>query len=296
MLSFLSNLYNSIPSTIEKDRIQNAVNTQRKFFNDYVLKMLDVEDSLLRDTPTYKEVDGFLKGTGDYKGNPIDYFRALAKKRIKDNDRLLGVAEEIFSSKVLKEALSYDRMNVISYISLCDFFTDYVTGAVSTMVSEAAYSDKDNPYEEAIDKEISDFVKNRNNQVTFSKISAALGNDLKKTIADIKKLDGIEFNPKDENVVQKQYGLSTVDPMTVNFIPVSINPGYWLGQIWNTWVKTKQEWAKEDIKMLQMKIYRLEKLKSSGDADVSRIDKEIQYHSGRLAVLKEELEEIENDS
>lgn len=292
-------MYESIPTAIEKDRVQTALNNQREFFKDYTLKMLEIEDKALSDTSTYKLLDKTLKSVDGYKGNPVDYFRKITEKRIKDNDKLLSVAEDIFSSKVYKEALSYDRVNIIAYISMCDWFADYAAGAMATMVSEVAYPDNSNPYVEPVDKEVAEFTTNRSNLMAISRISKAMFTDLKETMTKIKKLEGIEFVSDDMGKVEKQYGISAVDPMSMNLIPVSINPVYWLGQVWNSWVKTKQTWNKEDIAMLQMKIYRLEKLKaggSSSDDDIVMIDKQISYHASRMAVLKEELEEMENDS
>lgn len=299
MFSLIKSIFDGIPSTIENDRIQTSINDQKDRLNKGLVKGIQIEDSALRSAEFYKRLDSKLKReVKSYRGNPIDYMFMVAEKRIKNNDRLLAVAERIFSGKTPKRAMDYERVNVITYISLGDWFFDYAVAALSVMTCEITYADHSNPYKEGIDKEYQSFVYNDGNMKTFAVICEALAGDFDAIMENAAKLEGITFDPESIERIRSQYSSNTVDPMRVGFLPVIINPFYWLGQAYNNWTKYRHEQAKADINALKVKLLRLEAMRrgAAEDSDEIRdIDKQIEYYNDHLAKLKEIVEDIEND-
>lgn len=299
MFNLFKSVYDGIPAKVEGLAVETSVNNQKSSYLKGIVEGPQIEDKDLRDSDTYKILDREFKKVQGYRGKPYDFLVSVAQKRVKANDALLQVVETTFGKKVLKDAITYERINVITYVSCCDWFYDFATAAIATMVSDIAYKNHDNPYKNPVDRLHKEFLNNRGNIATAVKILSLLNQDFNEAMKKASKLEGITFDPDDLQKQIDQFGASAVDPMGVGILPVSLNPFYWLGQVYNVWYGYRHEQIKEDISMLKMKLLRLERVKAGvpEDSDEIRdIDSQIEYHASRLAVLQEKLEDIENDA
>lgn len=299
MFNLFKSIYDGIPSKVESMSVKTAVNNQRDSYKKSIIDGFEIEDRVLSGTDTYKKLERALRGKEGYRGKPYDYLVSVAEKRVKNQDGLIEAIETVFENKVFKDAITFERINIITYISCADWFLDFAMQAINLMVSEVAYKNHDNPYKNPVDKMAQQLVHNEGNLKTLASIANLLNSDIVDAMEKAKKLEGVTFDPDDMKKQIDQFGASAVDAMKVGFIPLAINPGYWLGQLYNQWYDYRHKEIKEDIAMLKMKIYRLERLKSGVPEDsdeIRQIDDQIEYNASRLAVLKEKLEDIENDA
>lgn len=296
--NLFKSIYEGIPARLERLNIETAVNNQKDSFSKLLVKGFEIDDRVLANTQMYKALDRVLKKVKSYRGKPVDFIVSIAERRVKDHDQILKAVERSFKETTLKDVITYDRVNVITYVTCADWFLDFAFAAISTMVSEAAYEHHENPYKSSVDKLNNDYVKNSGNQSTFAAIANLLDMEISEAMKKAAELEGITFNPDNIDRHVDQFGQSSVDGMKIGFMPVSINPFYWLGQIYNAWYDYRHKEIKEDIAMLKMKLYRLERLREGVPEDsdeIRQIDKQIEYNASRLAVLKEKLEDIRED-
>lgn len=298
MSNFLLSIFDGIPSKIEKNRVQNSINEQKKRFDKGLVSEFENHDEYLRGTPHYKQLDKVLKGIKGYRGQPFNFIISIAKERIKNNDKLLKLADDVFTGKIDKQLITYDKMHIITYVSICDWFLDYAVSWLHVTTNELAGEAEANPYNDPMNKERLALLDSQGNAKTFRVICETLSKDFGDILEVIEAMEGITFDPDNVAVTAKQFKPEMTNIASSGFISTHINPFYWLGQLENLWVKYRYDQLKEDNAALQMKVYRLERLKAGipEDSDeIKEINEQIEYHLNRIAKIKTKLEEYEND-
>lgn len=295
-MNAIKNFLGSLLPVTESNRINKELETILTDLVENVLPMLAIEGEPGKNTKLYKEIDGiFRQGSfkvEGYRGNLIRFLHDTVKDRVAEADKLRRIFEGRFKNDVLKEALDYESANLLHYLEGINYFSKYARRLV-LVLTQMEIGDAYKP----IDKDYMDFVKYRPNIQGFAIMSGVLTKKFETIAGSLIKLRDISFDVHEVEAMQQVNGIAKMDPLKMGFLPPQLNPGYWIGTAYNTYVAWRYDIAKEQRTKLELHlIYLKRQAEGATEEDLADLQKQIDYYSNHLNKLTAKIEEIEEDA
>jgi len=295
MIKNIMSFFRKLTPSFEKKRIVDEYKGTIKEMRDGTIRALS---HLLPETgganPAFKELSKRLISKG-FKGiSANEAMLELAKKMINDEDRIVEAIDKTFNNYVLKEALDYQKLNILHYTNAVAFVNRYMRSYVQAIVGgERLLAGKEI---KGPQKMANAFVMDSRNLETFLTCYSALQTPAKDIVKTLEKLRGITVNA---DVPEKSMGLrqGATDPLKLGFLPVSLNPAYYVGLAWNDWKAACYESAKIEAERTQLELMSLQDEIDGAPADkIAKVEKQIKYLTKHHTKLQAKIQDYEEEA
>lgn len=196
--------------------------------------------------------------------------------------------DHAFSKDVGSSSISFLRANILQYLEVASFSSRYARRLLLWSLSEEQDSDN-SPFRlpKAMSKAEERWIwDNRDN---YAKCLAILSIDTRKMESSFQAVPDMVVAPDDIAAVEATVGSTKTDPFHFGFIPVRLNPIYYIRMSIAEWQVNRYKAAVEEKRALE---YRLLALKENGSKD-AKLEQEIAYTEGRVQKLNKKLAEME---
>lgn len=202
---------------------------------------------------------------------------------------ILGkLIDKAFAKDVGSSSISFLRANILQYLEVASFSSRYARRLLLWTLSEEQDSDN-SPFRlpKAMSKAEERWIwDNRDN---FAKCLAILSIDTRKMESSFQAVPDMVVAPEDIPAVEATVGATKTDPFHFGFIPVRLNPIYYIRMSIAEWQVSRYKAAIEEKRALE---YRLLALKDGGSGD-AKLEQEITYTEGRVQKLNKKISEME---
>lgn len=196
--------------------------------------------------------------------------------------------DKAFSKDVGSSSISFLRANILQYLEVASFSSRYARRLLLWTLSEEQDS-ANSPFRlpKAMSKAEERWIwDNRDN---FAKCLSILSIDTHKMQSSFQAVPDMVVAPDDIAAVEATVGSTKTDPFHFGFIPVRLNPIYYIRMSIAEWQVNRYKAAIEEKRALE---YRLLALKDSGGGD-AKLEQEIAYTEGRVQKLNKRIAEME---
>lgn len=214
----------------------------------------------------------------------------VLEKILERVDLLEKLAEENFNDDISVHALSIKRINILSYIEACTFFTIYSRRLLTTL-----FAIEINTVSEDVTSELEDILpvnlewlqRRRDSFIAVFEILLNGKGDLAKVMEDLPEININPTNIKAVEAVNKN-----LDPFGFGFIPVVLNPAYHIGVFVAEWQVDRLNTAKAEKDVLEVQVVNLKLLDDKKND--ARLQKSIKYiEDNRLKPLYKKIAKME---
>jgi len=196
--------------------------------------------------------------------------------------------DKAFAKDVGSSSISFLRANILQYLEVASFASRYARRLLLWTLSEEQDSDN-SPFRlpKAMSKAEERWIwDNRDN---YAKCLSILAIDTRKMESSFQVIPDMVVAPEDIPAVEATVGTTKTDPFHFGFIPVRLNPIYYIRMSIAEWQVNRYKAAVEEKRALE---YRLLALKDGGTPD-AKLEQEIVYTEGRLQKLNKKIAEME---
>ena len=292
LLGVLKNMSNGFP----KDQINDDLDVLKQ---ELITSTIPLFESLNKEfgTRTFKSKwsENFhktLKNTVR-KNNSKNFITPTLKalEKIKQRlETLEKLVEDNFNEEVSIHAMSVKRINILTYIEACGFFSAYSRRLAHTALAieiNACSDDIPNELDDIIPYNL-DWLKQR--QGSWLQVLDIFLNgqgDLNKVVEDLPDISVNKTNIKAVEAVHKN-----LDPFGFGFIPVVLNPAYHIGLMLAEWQNYRLRTSIAEKEVLEIQIMNL-KLLNQGKND-AKLQNTIKYmEENRLKPLYKKIGQME---
>lgn len=292
MLTSLSKVIRGLLPKTDKTVIMDRFDLIFDNVTDNTVKMLSIPDTLGKDSLLYKRLDMRFKLRSDpvtgYDGNVIKIVRKamhqLADKRAVYRDMFDGS----YKKHLFKDAMSYREIQLLTWLVAVDEASLYAR-RLCLVLHKQELGLELNP----TDREYLEFVLNEQNINAFAIIIKVLLHKPEELRTAMDGLKNLSYSEDQEELIRRMKGKKS-DPLQIGLIPIVGDIALFVLKLKNSITHARYLQAKEDLKMLQQQILYLERRKQGADEEeLENIQKQINYHSGRIMKLQAEIEAIE---
>lgn len=224
------------------------------------------------------------KASGNYVS--VSY---LVLATVDEKLEVLGkLIDRAFAKDVGSSSISFLRANILQYLEVASFASRYARRLLLWTLSEEQDSDN-SPFRlpKAMSKAEERWIwDNRDN---YAKCLAILSIDTRKMETSFQTIPDMVVAPDDIPAVEATVGTVKTDPFHFGFIPVRLNPIYYIRMSIAEWQVSRYKAAVEEKRALE---YRLLALKDNNGGD-AKLEQEITYTEGRLQKLNKKIVEME---
>lgn len=224
------------------------------------------------------------KASGNYVS--VSY---LVLATVDEKLEVLGkLIDKAFAKDVGSSSISFLRANILQYLEVASFASRYARRLLLWTLSEEQDSDN-SPFRlpKAMSKAEERWIwDNRDN---YAKCLAILSIDTRKMETSFQTIPDMVVAPDDIPAVEATVGTVKTDPFHFGFIPVRLNPIYYIRMSIAEWQVSRYKAAVEEKRALE---YRLLALKDTNGGD-AKLEQEITYTEGRLQKLNKKIVEME---
>lgn len=227
-----------------------------------------------------------------FRGNIYGVTEQVLKRMLGNIDTLERLVEAHYADDVMKDATTYLQLNLVQYIETMTFVSRYARGMLAwSLILESAAMGSSDSVEASITKaEVEWLYAQRNNFFTALVI---MSGDQKELQDNFNEIPDITVAQESIDAVLATVGLDRLDPFSFGLIPVWLNPIYHIRMKVAEWQVARINAAKEEKKVLEMRIMHLKNL-DAGKPDAS-LQKQIEYNEDRLMRLNQKLKEYEEE-
>lgn len=259
---------------------------------DNTVKMLTIPDKLGRDSLLYRRLDMRFKLRSDavpgYDGNVIKIVRKvmheLAARRAVYRDLFDGS----YKKRIFKDAMTYREIQLLAWLVAVDEASLYAR-RLCLVLHKQELGLELNP----TDREYLEFVLNEQNINAFAIIIKVLLHKPDELRTAMEGLKDLSYSEDQEELMRRMKGKKS-DPLQIGLIPIIGDITLFVLKVKNSITHARYMQAKEELKMLQQQILYLERRKQGAtEEELENIQKQIDYHSGRIMKLQAEIEAIE---
>lgn len=227
----------------------------------------------------------------EYRGKWFEVVLQVLKNLQNNFDFIESLVQDNYANDIVVEGLTYKRAQILQYIALAGFVSDYSRQVLlyllvceANLKARALPDGKERPL-----PEIKWLLENR---TAYFRALNAMSLREKELAAVLDDIPDIVVTEDSAELVAETVGRHKVDPMNFNIIPIGKNPFHFIGIRWANWQVAKYQRAKEEKRALE---FRLEQLRCqrNGTED-PRLEKSIAYYEeevNRLAVRLAKMEE-----
>lgn len=213
----------------------------------------------------------------------------LSKSALEQSNKNLSViidlVDEHYSNDVVKDGLTYLKVNLLQYIESLNFMSAYARRLLLM-----AYALEANPkltIDKGMSRDLRWLEKNFSNYLVCVKAALLSERDFKKKLDDIPELIVEE---ESVGTVRATAGADKVDPMGFGFISVKMNPIYHLRSLWSRFQIHRLRLAQDEMEQMEFRLAHLRN-KREGKAD-PKLEETIERYEIRIEKARYELEEM----
>ena len=205
-------------------------------------------------------------------------------------DLLEKLAEEHFNDDISIHAMSIKRINILSYIEACTFFTVYARRLLTTAFAieiNTASDDVTSELEDILPVNLEWLQRRRDSWFMVFDIILNGKGDLTKVMEDLPDINVNPTNIKAVEAVNKN-----LDPYGFGFIPVVLNPAYHIGVFVAEWQVERLNTARAEKDVLEVQCMNLKMLDDKKND--AKLQKTIKYiEDNRLKPLYKKIAKME---
>ena len=206
-------------------------------------------------------------------------------------DMLEKLVDENFNDDVSVHAMSVKRINILAYLEACTFFTVYARRLLSMIMQTEI-----NCNSEDVTNELDDILpfnllwlqERRAGFLMVLDLFYSGKGDLEKVVEDLP-----DINLNTTNIKAVESSNKNLDPNSLGFIPVVLNPIYHIGMIVAEWQHSRLRAAEAERDILQVQVVNLKLvLEKKNDA---KLQQKVKYiENERLKPLYQKIAKMES--
>lgn len=292
----LQNVLKNLKEGFPKNQIEDDLNVLRQDITAYTQPMFDTASKDFGNKAfKSKWAENFQKRLKNdvRRVNTKNFIIPVQKsleKILERVDVLEKLADENFNDDISIHAMSIKRLNILSYIQACSFFSIYARRLITTVMAIEI-----NVADESVINELEDVLPinlewlNQRRDSFFKVMDIFLNGkgDLNKAIDE---LPDINVNPTNIKAVEAVN--RTLDPFGFGFIPVVLNPAYHIGIFVAEWQNDRLNTAKAEKDILEVRVMNLKLLEDKKND--AKLQKSINYiENNRLKPLYKKIAKME---
>lgn len=197
------------------------------------------------------------------------------------------------SSQITREAMSYVMANQLQYVEVMMFASEFARRwllhflKLETVRLEEDWKDKEEKGIIRAQKYIDD---NKENFFQALRIVARTPEEIDRVF---KEIPDLVVDPDKFQTAQQVLGSSKLDPLQMGFIPVRLNPLYYIRLGYAEWQANRYHLLREEARQLELRLLLLKEQRSGREAD-AKLEKQINYSEGRLEKMRYKLHRMES--
>lgn len=282
------------------------------FDKDSVIEDIDMVTEELTNNvlPLYKQAKDKFK-THNFISTSVKTFEAKLNKNIKfkykDNflnaiyeslegtQTVLGVMRNYavngFNDTITTQALNLRNLNVLQFVEILGFIVRYARRFLNCiLVMETNALRKDDEFKSIVKAEIGYLQQGIDG---FSKSLNIVHRKPTEYTQLFDEIPEILINNETVDSTIAMVGDKKADPLEMRFIPPVFNPIYHVRMAIADWQASRYKESEEEMRVVQLRIYQLEKLKD-GEED-PRLEQQIEYNHDRLRKLTMKVEKMREE-
>lgn len=284
----------SLLPTFEKGRITDTISKVREDFTERTIPLYErsekafTNDNILR-LPKALESDA-KSLVPRYKSDIVAALTVVLKKVPAKLNICEKLVEEHFSNMVNKETMTFAKANVLRFVEVLDFTSNYARRLLLAMYVEKAVNNKITEPDLKIQaRELEWLESNRKGFFRALEIMDMRDKDLERKFQSIPQLNMIQGSVEEtESVI----GTAKTDPVSLGFAHHRINPIFHLRVIWENYKDARRRATIEEVNQLELYL-----LANEGDGKLSpSLKRELEYSKERLLKAKRALKKMEEDA
>lgn len=200
---------------------------------------------------------------------------------------------ELFGDEAVAGALTYRKGHLLQFIEYASFSATYAQRLLSLLYTAETAEFSDGGVESVEDvfapAELDWF---KVNQTNFFIAINAIGKERNTLRHELESIPEMLVVPESAKSAEATFG-KKLDPMGFGFIPVRLNPFWYLGKLVAEYQVARYKRAKEELSLMRVKVLNLKQLQDrKPDA---RIQKEIREYESIVKDLSKRIEKMEQD-
>lgn len=282
---------------------------KRECLSDCQITITELKEVVL---PVYKSAEDCFRGF-DFKSDEYGFFQqvysshpmgskkklvpvihAAAEMAIKNMEVLDRLIHEHFTDDSVAIGLTARKVNILKAIEAGAFFAKYARKwLINLYVVETRKVDGSDKLVASPDEGLAPAEVKwvGDNFINFIIVMNALSEQPSQVHDRLMKIPEIIITEENEKTTEAQFGKTVLDPLSLGFIPVILNPIYHVRMMIAEWQTKRYKEAKEELRVLQLRKLNLEKIVAKKPD--ARTQKEIEYTEERAKSISYEIAMME---
>jgi hypothetical protein len=240
-----------------------------------------------------EEMQGFGASFGQLvgKGSMFETIEA----GLKGSEATLMLVEmfvtKTYNEEISTEALTFRKASVLQFIEAVAFVSRFARklANMALVVEAIQYAEDDETFTHALQPGEVKWISE--NFVSFCTMFRAVSAPVKSVEETFEAIPDIIIRNADFGALKETIGESKLDPFRFGFVPVQMNPFYRLGKFQAEWQVERFNEAKDELKLVQLRKLRLEKLLAKKPD--AALEHEIEYMQNRVQGLNARIARME---
>lgn len=291
------NYIESLLPTISKDTIAEDISITRSILEETTIPAYSSASDIFKGWKfKSNEVEGLfttIKRNVDFgRGNVIEGINEALPLVIENLDMMGQMAHKILTEEVSSAGISYRRANILQFIEAVSFVSRYASKLLLyVFIAETHHAGGSESLRSNLTPAENEWVVS--NAVYFARVFAAVSGKPHVVKSQIEDVPDIIVNKDNADILPNTLGAKKIDPFSMGFIPVVLNPFYHIGLMRAEYQAARYNKAKDELEVVRLRKFRLEK-QMEGKSDAA-LEKEIDYMERRVQTLEAKIIKMEKD-
>lgn len=228
-----------------------------------------------------------------FKGTHISIIHRSLKLAQANSMVVLTAISNNPSNQIAREAMSYILANQLQYVEVMTFASEFARRwllHLFTLETTRFQDESDLKDEQGILRAQKYIDEKKESFFQSLRIVARTPEDIDKTF---KEIPDVVVDPDKYQSAQLVMGSSKLDPLKFGFIPVKLNPLYYIRLAYTEWQANRYHLLKEEARQLELRLLLLKEQRSGQPSD-AKLEKQIDYSNERLDKMRYKLHRMEN--
>lgn len=207
-------------------------------------------------------------------------------------EMLENLAREHFSEDITKKGMTYLRVNILQTIQTVAFVCRYSRTLLNWLLVNEAFASKapgSQPVGRILKQPELQYLGD--NMTSFYQALKILLQPTKDLEKKIKSVPDMIIEETGFDVARRTVGMTVLDPLEYNLLPMRINPIYAIGKMVAEWQANRFKAAKEECKLLELRLLQLrDEYREKPNA---KLQENIEYNQERLDKVKYRMAKME---
>lgn len=200
------------------------------------------------------------------------------------------LVHQLYNEDIASSGFSYKKANILHFIEAAGFVSKYARKfLIYIFVCESHAAGAEESVTDSLTKAEIEWV--RTNMASFCQAFIAVTEKTSVVVSHFQNIPDIVVNDENASILPSTMGEKKIDPFSMRFIPIWLNPIYHVRMAVAEWQAARYNQAKEELLLVQLRKLRLEKLKAG--TDDAHLQKEIDYNERRAQGLAAKIAKME---